>query len=129
MQFYLRRPFFVHKIRSLGRAMKPKFKSALHAWRYLYRDAAECLPPMVSQRNQQVDVRKATVDSRSWISLELLCFQQVYVQQPQVAVQHPFWGDVSSFSRCEAAFLKTQTKPDPSGRPPTNDRAPCSIGT
>jgi hypothetical protein len=25
---------------------------------------------------------------------------------------------VSSFSRCEAAFLKTQTKPDPSGRPP-----------
>jgi hypothetical protein len=29
-------------------------------------------------------------------------------------VQHPFWGDVSFFSRCEAAFLKTQTKPDPS---------------
>jgi len=22
------------------------------------------------------------------------------------ALQHPFWGDVSSFSRCEAAFLK-----------------------
>jgi hypothetical protein len=36
---------------------------------------------------------------------------------------------VSPFSRCEAAFLKTQTKPDPSGRPPTNDQAPCSIGT
>jgi hypothetical protein len=27
-------------------------------------------------------------------------------------------GNVSPFSRCEAAFLKTQTKPDPSGRPP-----------
>ena len=67
---------------------------------------------MVSQRNQQVDVRKPTVDSRRGISLELLCFQQVYVQLPQVAVQHPFWGDVSFVSRCEAAFLKTQTKPD-----------------
>ena len=43
-------------------------------------------------------------------------------------MQHPFWGDVSFFSRCEAAFLKTQTKPDPSERPPTNNQAPCSIG-
>jgi hypothetical protein len=61
--------------------------------------------------------------------LYLVCFQQVYAQLPAVYLQHPFWGDVSSFSRCEAAFLKTQTKPDPSGRPPTNDQAPCSIGT
>jgi len=65
----------------------------------------------MSQRNQQVDVRRPIVDSRRGISLELLCFQQVYLQQPQVAVQHPFWGDVSSFSRCEAAFLKTKPNP------------------
>jgi len=39
-------------------------------------------------------------------------------------VQHPFWGDVSSFSRCEAAFLKIQTKPDPSRCLPTNNQAP-----
>jgi hypothetical protein len=87
---------------------------------------------MASQRNQQVHARKPTADQQQLaqkMSLELLCFQQVYVQQPQVAVQHPFWGDMSSFSYCEAAFLKTQTKPDPSGRPPTNNQAPCSIGT
>src|ERR1700733_8386193 len=29
------------------------------------------------------------------------------------ALQHPFWGDVSPFSRCEAAFLKTQTRLNP----------------
>jgi hypothetical protein len=59
---------------------------------------------MLIQRNQQVDVRKPTVAGRRGICLELLCLQQVYVQLPQVAVQHPFWGDVSPFSRCEAAF-------------------------
>ena len=36
--------------------------------------------------------------------LYLVCFQQVYAQLPAVYLQHPFWGDVSSFSRCEAAF-------------------------
>lgn len=45
----------------------------------------------------------------------------------KVNLQLPFWGDVSFFSRCEAAFLKTQTKPDPSERPPTNNQAPCSM--
>ena len=67
---------------------------------------------MVRQRNQQVDVRKPKVDSRRGISLELLCFQLVYVQQPQVAVQHPFWGDVSFFSRCEAAFFESDLELD-----------------
>ena len=33
------------------------------------------------------------------------CFQQVPAQQPKVALQHPFWGDVSLFSRREAALL------------------------
>jgi hypothetical protein len=33
----------------------------------------------------------------------------------KINLQHRFWGDVSSFSRCEAAFLKTQTKRDPCG--------------
>jgi hypothetical protein len=28
----------------------------------------------------------------------------------KVNLQRPFWGDVSPFSRCEAGFLKTQTK-------------------
>jgi len=36
--------------------------------------------------------------------LYLVCFQQVYAQLPAVYLQHPFWGDVSFFSRCEAAF-------------------------
>ncbi|MGA7929281.1 MAG: addiction module protein, partial [Candidatus Sulfotelmatobacter sp.] len=44
------------------------------------------------------------------------------------ALQHPFWGDASSFSRCEAAFLKTQTKPDPTERPPTNNQAQLKWG-
>jgi len=38
-------------------------------------------------------------------------------------VQHPFWGDVSFFRRCEAAFFKTQPTPDPSGSPVTVMRA------
>ena len=45
--------------------------------------------------------------------LYLVCFQQVYAQLPAVYLQHPFWGDVSPFSRCEAAFSKTQSQPDP----------------
>jgi hypothetical protein len=39
-------------------------------------------------------------------------------------VQHPFWGDVSSFSRCEAAFrtkLETRSVWNPSNltQPPS----------
>jgi hypothetical protein len=33
------------------------------------------------------------------------------------AVQHPFWGDVSFFSRCEAAFSNLTWTPDLSGTP------------
>jgi hypothetical protein len=67
---------------------------------------------MVSQRNQQVDDRKPKIDSRRDISRELLCFQQVDLQKPQVSLQHPFWGDVSLVSPCAARqaliFLDTQ---------------------
>jgi hypothetical protein len=45
----------------------------------------------------------------------------------KVNLQLPFWGDLSFFSRCEAAFLKTQTKPDPSERPPTTENRPKNL--
>jgi|SRR6266851_3126332 len=84
------------------------------------------ISPMVSQRNQQIDVRKPSVDSRRGISLELLCFQQVYVQLPQVAVQHPFWADVSPCTPCAArpdshqpGYRTVTREPDPRQAPRT----------
>src|SRR5580692_220744 len=47
----------------------------------------------------------------------------------KVNLQHPFWGDVSYFSRCEAAFLKTQTKPDLSEHLPPTVRHPVQSGS
>jgi hypothetical protein len=44
--------------------------------------------------------------------LYLVCFQQVYAQLPAVYLQHPFWGDVSPFSRCEAAFFESDLELD-----------------
>ena len=46
-----------------------------------------------------------------------VCLQQVYAQLPAVYLQHPFWGDVLSFSRCEAAFFESDLELDQVGTP------------
>jgi hypothetical protein len=53
-------------------------------------------------------------------SLLAACSQRVPAQQPQVAPQLPFWGDVSPYYRCrrQRVLLSAGNSEDAAARPP-----------
>lgn len=53
-------------------------------------------------------------------------FQRVLTQQPKVALQHPFWGDVSPYSPCAwSSSVGSQNMPD--RRPQNAARPPRKV--